>query len=111
MSRLVRRWVGFYTRDLPPREAERRMGEVEADLADQLEAERTNGSGDRRIARSIASRMVRGVPADISWRWGRARRARTRHRIEDAMNSTTAYRIGLALTAASAVFLLWGVAA
>jgi hypothetical protein len=87
------------------------MGEIEADLFDQLEAERTNGIGDRRIARNIASRMVRGVPADISWRWGRARRARTRHRIEDAMNSTTAYRIGLALTAASAVFLLWGVAA
>ena len=65
---LVERWVRLYTRDLPPSVARRRAAEIEADLHDHIENERARGAGDRRIALAIASRMVRGVPADASWR-------------------------------------------
>jgi hypothetical protein len=68
MAGLVARWVRFYTRDLPPPVAERRIEEMEADLHDHIAHERAEGTGDRRIALGIASRMVRGLAADASWR-------------------------------------------
>jgi hypothetical protein len=68
MAGLVARWVRFYTRDLPPPIAERRTGEIDADLADHIAHERAGGAGDTRIALGIASRMVRGLAADASWR-------------------------------------------
>ena len=111
MSDLVGRWVRAYTRSLPSTVAERRIGEIEADLHDQITTERAQGIDDGRIAVGILSRMLRGVTADIAWRWERAGTPRTRHWNEDTMNSTMAYRLGLALAAASALFLLWGVAA
>ena len=111
MSSLVGRWVRAYTRNLSTSVAERRIGEIEADLHDQIATERAQGIDEERIARSILSRMLRGATADITWRRERTRTPRPRHRIEDTMNSTTAYRIGLALAVASALFLLWGVAA
>ena len=68
MAALVARWVRFYTRDLPAPIAERRIGEIEADLHDHVAHERAEGAEDRRIALDIAGRMVRGLPADASWR-------------------------------------------
>ena len=111
MAGLVGRWVRAYTRNLPSSVAERRIGEIEADLHDQIAPSAPRASTMAQIARSILSRMVRGIGADIAWRWDAARPARPRHRIEDTMNTTTAYRIGLALAVASVLFLLWGVAA
>jgi hypothetical protein len=69
IAKLVTRWVRFYTRDLPPAIAERRAGEIEADVHDHIAHERARGTGDRRIAVSILSRMARGLAADASWRW------------------------------------------
>jgi hypothetical protein len=68
MAGLVARWVRFYTRDLPPPIAGRRIEEIDADLHDHIAHERAQGTSDRRIALGIASRMVRGLPADASWR-------------------------------------------
>jgi hypothetical protein len=68
MAELVARWVRFYTRDLPTPIAQRRIDEIDADLHDQIAHERGNGLSDRRIARDIASRMVRGLAADVAWR-------------------------------------------
>ena len=68
MAQLVARWVRLYTRELPAPVAERRVAEIDADLHDHIAHERAEGTRDRRIAVSIASRMVRGVPADASWR-------------------------------------------
>ena len=65
---LVTRWVRFYTRRLPAPLAERRIGEIIADLHDHVAHERATGRSDRRIALAILSRMARGVPADASWR-------------------------------------------
>ena len=68
MAELVARWVRFYTRDLPTELAERRGEEIDADVHDHIEHERAQGTGDRRIAFGILSRMVRGAAADASWR-------------------------------------------
>ena len=68
MARLVARWVRFYTRGLPTPIAERRIGEIEADLRDHIAYECEQGTTDRRVAFSIVSRMARGLAADASWR-------------------------------------------
>ena len=58
----------LYTRNVPAPVAERRIGEIDADLHDHIAHERASGTGERRIALGVLSRMVRGVPADASWR-------------------------------------------
>ncbi len=68
MARLVLLWVRRYTRDVPPAMAERRIGEIRADLHDHIAHERAQGIGDRRIVYGIVSRMARGLMADASWR-------------------------------------------
>jgi hypothetical protein len=68
MAELVARWVRFYTRNLPQPVAQRRVDEIDADLHDQIAHERAHGTSDRRIARGIAARLVRGLAADVSWR-------------------------------------------
>ena len=68
MASLVARWVRLYTRDLPAPVAERRIEEIDADVQDHIAHERGRGTGNRRIALSILSRMIRGVAADAAWR-------------------------------------------
>jgi len=68
MAAVVARWVRLYTRNLPPPIAGRRIGEIDADLHDHIAHERARGIEDRRIAREIAARMVRGLGADLAWR-------------------------------------------
>ncbi len=65
---LTARWVRRYTRRLPAPVAERRIDEITADLLDHVAHERERGTGDRRIALSVLSRMIRGLAADASWR-------------------------------------------
>ena len=78
MAALVAWWVRFYTRDLPPGIAQRRVDEVDADLHDQVAYERAEGTGDRRIALSVMGRMLRGLAADASWRLHTIARSPTR---------------------------------
>jgi hypothetical protein len=68
MAELVARWVRFYTKGLPTTVAQRRIDEIDADVHDHIAHERAQGTSDRRIALGIASRMVRGLAADASWR-------------------------------------------
>jgi hypothetical protein len=75
MAAVVARWVRFYTRNLPRLIARRRIDEIDADLHDHIAHERAHGTNDRRIALSIAARMIRGVAADASWRRTIARTA------------------------------------
>jgi hypothetical protein len=69
MAWLVARWVRLYTRNVPAPVADRRRDEIGADVHDQIAHERARGTADRRIAVSVAGRMARGLPADLSWRW------------------------------------------
>jgi hypothetical protein len=95
MAELVARWVRFYTRDLPTPIGQRRVDEIDADLHDHIAHERANGTGDRRIALGIASRMVRGLAADASWR-GRHASAAHPSILEETMKiSKTVYRSAL----------------
>jgi hypothetical protein len=98
MAELVARWVRFYTRGLPSTVAQRRMAEIDADLHDHIAHERAHGTGDRRIALSIASRMVRGLAADASWR----RSARN----DGVKMSRSAYRSAVRVALATACILL-----
>jgi hypothetical protein len=92
MAELVAHWVRFYTRDLPTPIAQRRVDEIDADLHDHIAHERANGISDRRIAFGIASRMVRGLAADVAWRGQHAKAGAHPSTLEEAMKSKTLYR-------------------
>jgi hypothetical protein len=85
-------WVRLYTRGLPRPVAHRRVEEIEADLHDQVVHERSLGIADRRIARQIASRMIRGAVADVAWRAHEAHNARRNPNKEDTMEHSTRIR-------------------
>jgi hypothetical protein len=104
MAELVARWVRFYTRNLPPPIAERRIDEIDADLHEHIAHERAHGTKDRRIALSITSRMVRGMAADASWR-GRTI-AHSSSRKEAMKINKTAYRSAVRVALATAFILL-----
>jgi hypothetical protein len=104
MAELVARWVRFYTRDLPAEIAERRVGEIDADLHDHIAHERANGTGERRIARGIASRLLRGLAADAAWREHQVKIASTRE--EPMKVSKTVYRSALRVALGVALVLM-----
>jgi len=93
MADVVARWVRLYTRGLPPGIAGRRIDEIDADLHDHIAHERAHGTGDRRIARSIAARMLRGLAADASWR-GQVARSSTPKGVTK-LSKRSAVRVGL----------------
>jgi hypothetical protein len=68
VARLVALWVRVYTYRLPSAVTRRRIEELDADLHDHIAHERAAGVSERRIAGSLAARMLRGLPADVSWR-------------------------------------------
>ena len=95
-SRLVAWWVRRYTRDLPDPVAERRIEEIDADLHDHIAHERAAGTGERRIALGIASRMLRGTAADAAWR-SRALSRSSTHKEGTSMRKPT-IRVALVTT-------------
>ena len=103
MAVLVARWVRFYTRNLPPPFARRRIGEIDADLHDHIAHERADGTSDRRIALGIAARMLRGLAADAAWR--RQTIARSSDP-KDRKRSRTTYRSALRVALATILVLL-----
>lgn len=104
IAALVAWWVRLYTRNLPAATARRRIDEIDADLHDHIEHERARGTSERSIALSIASRMLRGLAADASWR-GRALARRTTPK-EGMQMSKNAYRSVVRVAVATAVILL-----
>jgi hypothetical protein len=105
MAGLAARWVRFYTRDLPPPVAERRVAEIEADLHDHIAHERSHGLGDRRIAWEIASRLVRGVAADAAWRGRQAKLARPSTLEETMKTSKPLHRSAVRVAVGVAIVL------
>jgi hypothetical protein len=107
MAELVARWVRFYTRSLPQPIAQRRIDEIDADLHDHIAHERAAGTKDRRIALSIAARMVRGLAADASWRQTIARSSTAKEvtKVSKA-NSRSAVRVALVTACILAVPLV-----
>lgn len=109
IAALVARWVRLYTRGVPTPIAQRRIEEIDADLRDHLAHERAHGTGERRIALSILSRMIRGVAADAAWRGRHAGAAAGRPTApEDAMTThRTTYRSAVGVAVAAAFLLVW----
>ncbi|MFP5321335.1 MAG: hypothetical protein ACLGIC_05735 [Acidimicrobiia bacterium] len=97
VTALVGRWVRLYTAGLPAPVASRRREEIAADLADHLAHHRAEGVDDGRIARTIASRAVRGALADVSWRHHELGTARTRN--EDRTMTASLTRPALRVSA------------
>lgn len=104
MAQLVARWVRFYTRNLPPPIVERRIDEIDADLHDHIAHDRAHGTDERRIALSIAARMVRGMAADASWRSRTI--ARSSSRKEVMQQNKTASRSAVRIALVTALILL-----
>jgi hypothetical protein len=69
-GRLALWWVHLYTRSAPPGERADRRAEILADLSDERAASRELRRSQADHARSVLSRVLRGVPADLSWRVG-----------------------------------------
>ncbi len=102
VARVVAGWAWLYTRQgcRPPGAERRTEGELAADVHDQIAHERAAGVDERRIALTLASRLLRAAsPADAAWRACNAS-PRTdlpaRRRLRDLRNS---------------LFLLWLLAA
>lgn len=83
--RVCRRWTATYTRGLPTEIGELRMREIESDLWEHLQDPETADE-------EILSRMLRGIPADVWWRYRTLRETRgVKQRSHDM--TTTRYRI------------------
>jgi hypothetical protein len=105
MAELVARWVRFYTRNLPTQIAQRRVDEIDSDLHDHIAHERANGISDRQIARGIASRMLRGLAADVAWRGRQAKLAHLSTPEEAMKESKTLYRSAVRVALGVALIL------
>lgn len=69
--RLVRGWIALYTLGLPKAAKGERRAEINADIWEQTA---TRAAGPRGLA--VLLRCLRGVPDDLLWRVGEARRDR-----------------------------------
>ena len=113
VAALVGRWVRHYTRGLPQPLATRRIEEIQADMDDHITHARAEGTGERRLALGILSRMVRGLPADLAWRDDHASDTEDDPVTSGGRTVTdrTAYRSAVALAIGTVAFLAWGVLA
>jgi hypothetical protein len=80
--RATRRWVRIYTRGLPPEIVDRRLLEIESDLWDHLH---DPGTADR----EILGRTLRGIHADVWWRYRTLLDTRGARQRSHEMTSTT----------------------
>jgi hypothetical protein len=91
---LTRRWVRLYTAGLPPEIREARRAELESDLWEQDHEAAAAGVRPTMTAMQVLHRLVRGLPADLSWRQqqGGAKvfRKAGRAAVEGAMLTTAA---------------------
>jgi hypothetical protein len=104
-ARLASSWSRAYTYRLPADVAFARRAEIAADLHDQLAD--AAGVSSAAVSRAIASRMLLGVPADLSWRSEQSRAGRSARRKEITMNASPAPYRNLAL-ALGVVLVSWG---
>ena len=61
---MVRRWAALYTRGLPVDVRDRRLLELESDVWEHL-----HDADERNVRRAMFGRFLRGIPADVWWRY------------------------------------------
>ena len=91
-------WVRVYTGGMPRAQRERRIGEIQSDLWEQHTA------ADFRDASLVAGRFLRGVPADIAWRFEMSMHADTDDDLMDTWPGLAAVLIVLAVGVTSLVY-------
>ena len=74
--RFVRRWVQLYTAGLPADLRDTRREEIDADLWEQVREAALMARPISTLRSQIALRLVLGVPADLLWRFDKARTLR-----------------------------------
>jgi hypothetical protein len=79
----VLRWVDFYTSFVPANAGQERRQELLSDIYEQLADGQQQELSQGSIDRAIASRALRGLPADLSW-------SRTHKRKGKKMNASPA---------------------
>lgn len=77
--RLAMSWVDAYTRTAPTQDRADRRAELASDLHEQLVDGRGRGISRARINGSVVGRVLRGVPADLTWRLAVEARAGRAH--------------------------------
>lgn len=68
--RLALWWARVYTRTAPEPDGSARRAELAADVHDQLAEARSRALPGDEVARSVLGRVLRGVAADLAWRFG-----------------------------------------
>jgi hypothetical protein len=82
-ARVVRRWLTLYTRGLPLDARERRCLELESDMWEHL-----HDADEADAARAVLGRFLRGIPADVRWRYRTLLESRgARHRSKEMTTS------------------------
>lgn len=98
-ARVVDRWASTYTSGLPDDVVDQRRAELASDVWEQLH------DPDHASSLGIATRLVRGIPADLVWR------VETRYHLGGLMHGTLIVALRIAATLVSGVaaaVLLWG---
>lgn len=72
VRKFVLAWVWLYTSGVFPIIREDRRNEMRSDLWENEDNDRKAGYNPRSIAYKMLWRLVRGIPADISWWWSEA---------------------------------------
>lgn len=81
-DRLARWWVFAYTSGLPAEARDRRREEITSDLWEHQQAALANGHPRSTTARTVLTRVVAGVPADLSWRMEMSQLERWQHSMD-----------------------------
>jgi hypothetical protein len=68
-QRLTMAWVRLYTAGMPPNARARRSAEVESDLWEHAADRQTEGADPAAVGLETMGRVIRGVPADLLWRF------------------------------------------
>jgi hypothetical protein len=110
-ARLTVSWTRAYTHGIAQDVATARRDEIAADLHDQLADATTTEISSGAASRAITTRMLLGVPADLSWRSEQARADRPARRKEIAMSESTPNPPRRTALALGTVVVAWGVTA
>ena len=105
---LVRGWVWLYTLGLPREMRNARRTEVDSDLWEQTHAWYAEGPTTAGDASSVFLRCLRGVPADLLWRFAETR---TFGSSEEGTSATQAFNMRSSLGATTIILMAVLVAA
>lgn len=103
----IRAWIAFYTKGLPAGTASDRRALIENDLWEEAQAAVWMGETDG-LTRQRMSRWLRGVPADVAWRFEHQRGTTKLPRRTD-MHISKGQAVAIGITTSYYVLMFAGV--